>query len=427
LQIYLLNRSRKGEAIRDPKVVKSTKRLFIVSELFYPEQTSTGYFLTEIAKGLASDLDVTVLCAQPSYSERGQKAAMHESWNGLSIVRLFSTHFDKDRIFLRAINLISFTISCLFSLAFRMRKGDRLLLVTNPPSLVPLAAMIARLKGARPVLLVHDVYPEVLDASGVLKSGSIIYRFIDKVMRRALKAFEKIIVLGRDMQKLMIEKSGKNIADVPIIRNWADFREITPMERHENPFALANGLANKTIIQFSGNIGRTHDIESVLKAAADMRDVDAVRFMFIGYGGKVATLSEQLSKGEMANVNFLPRQPRELLGPMLASATAVVIPFEPKMTGLSVPSRLYNVLAAGVPIIAMADPASELSLTVSENGAGWVLPQGDSAALATLVHYIATADGRRDAVSRGAAARSAAVEKFGYDVVMDEYRKLLVD
>jgi len=87
-------------------VMPPRQRLWVVSELYYPEQTSTGYFLTCIAEGLAPDFDVRVICGQPTYSERGHNAPRREIRNGTIIHRMRATHFDKDRLFLRFINLI---------------------------------------------------------------------------------------------------------------------------------------------------------------------------------------------------------------------------------------------------------------------------------------------------------------------------------
>lgn len=400
-------------------------RLIVVSELFYPEQTSTGYFLTEIAKSMAPYLDVTVLCGQPSYSERGVRAPRRESWHGLNIVRIRSTHFNKDRLLLRAVNVLTFTLSCLFNLMFRLRTGDQLLLVTNPPSLVPLAGPIARMKGARAILLVHDVYPEILAATGIIRSGSAAFRILAWVMCHTLHHYSRIVVLGRDMQLLMQHKSGKPLSEIPIIRNWADHDEIIPLERLQNPFAQAHAIEDKVVIQFSGNIGRTHDIGSILNTAKALQGEPDLEFIFVGYGGKANDLADHLEREEIANVRFLPRQPREWLGAMLASATATVIPLEQGMTGLSVPSRLYNIFAAGVPIIAMADENSELAMTVAETGAGWVLPQGDSAALSDLCRHLTTPLGREEAATKGQAARDAAVKYYGFDAVVKQYRSLL--
>jgi glycosyltransferase involved in cell wall biosynthesis len=401
------------------------KRLWIISELFYPETTSTGYFLTEIGLGLSETHDVRVLCGQPSYSERGMKAAAHETWRGMDIRRVLSTNFDKDRLVLRIINALTFAVSCMINAFVHIKRGDVVLVVTNPPIVYPLIILICRIKGARSLLLIHDVYPDILWATGLLRKESMVYRLLDRIFAWPIAGASAVIVLGRDMQKLICAKTRRAPDEVIIIPNWADIDEIVPLAREENPFAAAHCLGNDVVIQFSGNIGRTHDVAAILNAARHTVDDASIRFMFIGYGAGTDLVRTALLWGDLAQVDFLPRQSREMLGPMLASATAVVIAFNDKMLGLSVPSRMYNVMAARTPIIAMADTASELAMTVEEGDCGWVLPQGDGAQLASLARWLTSKEGQAERDRKAGNARALATERFRYAQIIESYRLLI--
>jgi colanic acid biosynthesis glycosyl transferase WcaI len=399
-------------------------RLWIISELFYPEQTSTGYFLSEIARGLALDWDVSVICAQPTYSERGIKAPWQETWAGVNIHRMWSTRFDKDRLPLRLLNLATFTLSCLSFVLWRVRRGDRVLVVTNPPSIFPFIGFLTRIRGAKGLLLVHDVYPDVLSVTGHLDHRGLLYRVFDKMVSSACRQYDRIIVLGRDMRALMMSKSGLPPSRHAIIPNWGDIELVRPCSRKENSFAARHGMGDAFTVQFSGNIGRTHDVETLLasaKATADRRDI---QYWFIGYGGKAAQLQAG-SEESRSNVHVLPRQPRKVLGKMLASADVVVIAFIPGMKGLSVPSRMYNVMAAGTAIIAMTESGSELALVVEESGCGWVIPPNDDAALTKLLLALATPEGRIEVHEKGRAARRAASERYSLEHVLNAYNRLI--
>ncbi|MGI9360761.1 MAG: glycosyltransferase family 4 protein [Parasphingorhabdus sp.] len=405
-------------------ISRNRKRLWVVSELYYPEQTSTGYFLTKIAEGLASEYDVQVLCGKPSYSERGIKASHREDRNGTSIHRLRSTHFDKDRLFLRAINSISLTVAaCVFALG-NFRKGDRVLIVTNPPTLPPVLGLIARRKGMKSYLLVHDVYPEVLVATDFLKPTSFIYRALERFYSLTYQIFDQIIVLGRDMKQLVQHKANTH-QQIAVIPNWGDIDEITPVDRCDNIFALEHALTDKCVIQFSGNIGRTHDIGSIISAAQRLSSRKDILFLFVGYGGKTGLINQAMSDPDQRNILFLPRQPRELLGPMLACSDATIISFEKSMLGISVPSRMYNIMSAATPIIAMADPVSELAQAVSQNGAGWIVPQGDVDALVEQI--ISIADAKQEGVKsvQGHNGRNAVIRDYSLESVLEKYRSLL--
>jgi len=399
---------------------EAPRRLWVVSELYYPEQTSTGYFLTRIAEGLADDYDVHVICGRPTYSERGVAVARRETRNGTTIHRMRATHFDKDRLALRAVNAITLSLAAMFFALFRFRRGDRLLIVTNPPTLPPIIGRIARLRGVRSLLLVHDVYPDILAATGLVSRGGGFYRLLSRFFSSTYRLYDGIVVLGRDMRDLIAGKFEGAAERIVIIPNWGDADEIHPMIRAENPFAIAHGLVDKTVIQFSGNIGRTHDIELILEAAKRLRDRLDLVFLFVGYGGKTALIEEARRDGGLPNVRFLPRQPREMLGPMLSCSDATIIAFNQEMLGLSVPSRMYNVMAAGAPIIAVADPKSELSLTIREYEAGWCIPTGDADALTALIAGIDD-----DAAKRGRNGRMAVQAHFTLTQVLDLFSRQL--
>lgn len=404
----------------------TSARLWIISELFYPEQTSTGYFLSETARGLANDWDVQVICAQPTYSERGIKAPWREIWDGVCIHRLRGSRFDKDRLILRLLNVVSFTLSCLFFAFRRIRRGDMVLVVTNPPTVFPFIGWLARVRGANSLLLVHDVYPDVLSVTGHLNPESLRYRLIDRVMAAACRQYDRIVVLGRDMHAKLMAKSGLPASRIAIIPNWGDTEAVQPRPRAENAFAARHGMGDAFTVQFSGNIGRTHDIEALLASAQATAQTSDIQYWFIGYGGKGAQLQASGTQGR-SNVHVLPRQPREVLGEMLASADVIVIAFVPGMTGLSVPSRMYNVMAAGTAIIAMADPDSELALVVEECDCGWVIAPNDDAALTRLILELATPEGRGEVHEKGVAARRAACERYEIRHVLTAYHELLED
>lgn len=403
----------------------NAKRLWVISELYYPEQTSTGYFLTKIAEGLAEDYEVKALCGRPTYSEQGMDAPRNEVHKGVAIHRARATSFPKDRLALRAINTITLTLSMAWHALWHVRRGDRILIVTNPPSIPLIIGVIAKLKGASAHLLVHDVYPEVLSATGFLKPTSPLYRFLGWIFSRSARGFRSIVVLGRDMADIMRAKVAPgSTTEVTIIPNWGDVDELGPVERESNPFLKANAIAEPCVIQFSGNIGRTHDVETILAAARRLYEREDIVFVFVGFGGKAQLIMAEEAKGELPNIRFLPRQPREMLGPMLSSATATIIPFIPKMRGISVPSRMYNIMATATPIIAMAEGDSELSMVVTEEKAGWVIAPGDVDALVALIEDIADHVHSAEITARGANGRLAAERSYHLGAVLDLYRKL---
>lgn len=399
-------------------------RLWVVSELYHPETTSTGYFLTGIAEGLSDSHDVRVLCSRPTYSERGQRVPWRERYKGVAIRRVRSSTFAKDWLPGRVLNMLSFSVLVALVALRNLRGNDALLVVTNPPLATLLLGIVARWKRARSILLVHDVYPEVLHATGHLSPDSRLSRWVQRVMRWVFRHYDDVVVLGRDMADLIARKIGVD-RRIVIIPNWGDPDEVRPMPRNQNPFAIEHGLVDKTVVQFSGNLGRTHDVETVLAAARRFGDRDTLRFLFVGYGGKTRLIAD--AGATLPNVLFAPRQPRAALGAMLNCSDATLIAFTDNMLGVSVPSRMYNVMAAGAPLVALADPQSELARVVLEEECGWQLATGDVDGLCALLAFIDSPAGRAEAQRRGGNGRSALLRRYTPDVVVAQFAALLAE
>lgn len=397
-------------------------RLWVVSELYHPETTSTGYFLTGIAEGLAASHDVRVLCSRPTYSERGQRVPWFERYKGVAIRRVRSSTFAKDWLPGRVINMLSFSVLVAAAALRNMRSDDALLVVTNPPLATLLLGIVARWKRAQSILLVHDVYPEVLHATGHLSVDSRLSRLMQQVMRWVFRNYDDVVVLGRDMAELIARKIGKD-RRIVIIPNWGDPIEVSPIPRSANPFAAEHGLSDRTVVQFSGNLGRTHDVETVLAAARRLRDRDTLRFLFVGYGGKTGLIAE--ASATLPNILFAPRQPRSTLGAMLSCSDATLIAFTDNMLGVSVPSRMYNVMAASAPLIALADQQSELAQVVAEEECGWQLRTGDIDGLCALLSFIDSPAGRAEARRRGENGRLALLRRYTPDIVVAQFAALL--
>lgn len=249
------------------QTVSKKQRVWVVSELYYPELTSTGYFLTGIAEGLAGDYDVSVLCGQPSYWSRGVRAPFREMRNRVDVQRCRATTLDKNKLLGKIINLITISLSIFLAALFRFRRGDIVIVVTNPPLLPYLAALACRVRGARIILLVHDVYPEILTRLGILKPQSIPLRLLNRASVWLYQSTDRILVLGRDMQSLVSGKLSSRRDRVVIATNWASSEMIVPTPRGNNQLLDTLHLKEKFVVGFFGNMGRPHCIEDLLDAS----------------------------------------------------------------------------------------------------------------------------------------------------------------
>lgn len=400
-----------------------SQQIWVVSELYYPEETSTGYFLTKIAEGLANRFPVKVLCGQPSYSERGIRAPVREHRNGVYIRRCPAITVNKNILFLKLINLITITLSIFFTAVWLINRKDIVFVVTNPP-LLPFAIMLAcRLRGARYCLIVHDVYPEVLVATGILRQESIPTRFLQWLNDRLYRNAVKVLTLGRDMRAIALQKLDVKKDCAEIISNWADLKEIIPESRPKNNLLKELGLRDKFVIQYLGNIGRTHGIEYIVETAKKLGNLTVFHFLFVGSGAKKSWLENAIQKNNLKNTTILERQPRHNLSNTLNACDIAIISLIPGMAGVSVPSRMYNIMAAGKPIIAVADPKSELALVIQEEQIGWIVPPNQPE---RIIETILEAHQHPDSLlEMGQRARQAAETKYSFQHVIEAYYNLI--
>jgi len=380
--------------------------------------------MTGIAESLAaSGIPVRVLCANPLPHGQGDSVLpARETLSGVQIRRISSPAVDKNHFLQRLWMLVSLTARFAAALIGEIRRGDSILVVTNPPTLPLVVSVIASLRGAKSYLLVHDVYPDVLVPTGLVSSDAIVYRILDRVQQFFLPRFERIIVLGRDMKTRLLGKVPGLAGRVEIIPNWGDIDEVRCLPRTGNPLREQLGWSNEFVIQFSGNIGRTHGVDDFLDLAMRLRDEPRVKFLVYGSGAGRAQIERVISRGALPNVALLPPCQRTDLAVYLNACDLFFMPFKPGMEGISVPSRLYNVLAAGNPVLAAAHRDSELARVVREEECGWVVEPGDIESMTKIVRGAITVP---DTLSRmRLRARDAAEAKYSHARVTSDYAAL---
>jgi glycosyltransferase involved in cell wall biosynthesis len=251
---------------------RARRRLWIFTELYHPELTSSGRFLTGIAEGLAASRDVHVVCSQPTYAARGVRAPRLEVRNGVEIRRCRSTTLDKDVLGFRFLNGITLGLAMLARAWRDVRPEDVVLVVTTPPLLPLCVASVVAARGGHMVVLVHDVYPDVLCVGGFARPGSPAVKAVSAAYRWVFRMAERVVALGRDMQKLLVSRGGST--PVVVIPNWGEVDEITPQPRAENRLLARLGLQARFVVHYLGNMGRTHDLDVLLEAAKLTRGSD---------------------------------------------------------------------------------------------------------------------------------------------------------
>jgi glycosyltransferase involved in cell wall biosynthesis len=396
-----------------------SQRIWIASELYYPEETSTGYYLTRVAEGLADQFDVHVLCGQPTYSKRGIRAPAKEVRNGVSIQRCAGTTLDKNVIAYRLLNIVTLSFSIFMRALVHLKPHDVVMAVTTPPSLPFVIAIACRIRRAKYILLIHDNYPEILIAAGKARPTSTLVRAMNWLNKHLYQRADQIVVVGRDMKELVAQKLDGDESRLATVPNWAELETVDPSPRSTNQLLNELGLEKKFVLLYAGNMGYPNDIESIMSCASALLSKERFHFLFIGSGVKKPWIESTVKEKGLSNVTILNSRPRNDQSNFLNACDVAVISFVDKMLGVSMPSRTYNTLAAGKPIIGVADAKSELAQVITEEKVGWVVPPHKPDLLVEAILDAASDPDRLAAM--GVRARAAAVQKYSLDQAVRDY------
>lgn len=406
---------------RDPSNIKAENTLWILTEVYHPEEISTGYYLTSIAEGLAKERRVKVLTGQPKHMSRGKRAPSHEIRNEVEIFRAWGTTFDKNILLFRLINMATIGLS-IFWLSLRMfRKCDQVLVVTAPPSLPITTTAACLLRGAELTLLVQDSYPEILVAVGAARPNSPFVFLVHSLNHWVYKYASKIIVMGRDMKELFERKTAGLNLPVVVIPNWADIDNISPEKRNDNRLLEELGLTGKFVLLYAGNIGHPTDVETIIGAARSLVENADIHFIFIGAGVKKRWLEREAAS--VSNVTVLDYRPWKEQSSFLNACDVGLVALKSGMWGTAMPSRTYNIMAAGKPLLALTDQGSELARVVDEESIGWHIPPGDPEALKDAIMAMSMA--RTELLQMAVRARKAAVSKYSPPKAIEAYSREL--
>jgi colanic acid biosynthesis glycosyl transferase WcaI len=393
-------------------------RLLVLNQYYWPGVEATAQLLTELCEALAEDLDVTVVTGQL----HGQEEQPHRSVrNGVEIVRVPSTSFERSKLFARASNYATYLTSALVR-GLRGRRPDVVLCMTDPPIVANIALLVARRFRVPVVVISQDVFPEIAVQLKRLENPvvmSLLRGLVGLYLRRA----DRIVAIGDTMRRRLEEK-GAPAERMLVIPNWIDTTRLGPLDK-SNHWSRSWGVDEKFVVMHSGNVGHAQDLDSLIRAATFLRDLDDLLIMIIGMGARHAELVALAELHEVDQVQFLYYQSRAVLPQSLSAADVHVVGLAAGLAGYVVPSRLYGILAVGRPVIVAADPESETAQLVTEVGCGIVVPPGRPELLARAIRD--AHDGKYDLEAMGARGREWVEREADRSVAVRRYRDLLLE
>lgn len=390
--------------------MRSARKIIFVNRFFYPDHSATSQLLTDVATHLAaSGREVAVVTSRLRYDAPSARLPALEQVQGVTVHRVATTGFGRATLPGRAADFASFYVTAFAKLLELARRGDMIVAKTDPPLLSILVHAASRLTGARFANWLQDVYPEVAGVLGLRAAQGPLGRVLTFGRDASLRAADLNVVLG-DRMAQRVQDAQVDARKIRVIPNWSDEGAIAPLSHDANDLRARWGLSGKFVVGYSGNLGRAHEYETMFAAAQALSGDPRIVFLMIGGGHHTTLLKSRAQAAGLENIVFQPYQPLEALSASLCAADLHWVSLKPELEGLIVPSKVYGVLAAGRPILAVTAPDGEIARLVAEHGCGVQAEPGDHAAFASHVRDLADSPERARAL--GEAARRAATGVF---------------
>lgn len=394
---------------------KTRPRLLVLNQYYWPGVEATAYLLHDLCRQLATEFDVTVVTGMINHSDSIPGRTVKD---GVEIIRVNSTSYDRRILSRRAFNYVSYlTLSLLAGM--RAKKPDAVLCMTDPPIIADIALVVARRFRAPLLVISQDVFPEIAVELRRLENPAVV-AFLRELIGFYLRRADRIVAIGETMRD-RLEVKGAARERITVIPNWVDTQAITPMPR-DSEWARENGLDRGFVVMHSGNIGHAQNLDSLVRAATFLRDLDDLTITLIGGGARQREL-ERLTDVLEVPIRFFPYQPREVLSQSLSAADVHVVGLAKGLSGFVVPSRLYGILAAGRPVIVAAEQSSETVKLVESRQCGIVVPPGRPELLARAIRD--AHDGKYDLEEMGRRGREYVVAEADRSVAFRRYSNVL--
>lgn len=372
------------------------KRILVYAHYFYPDVASTGQILSELCEGLKENFDITVICVVPSYSgviEEKYKINRFysEDFNGINVIRVRVPEFQKGNKASRIKNILAYFFNSILATC-KIKKQDYIYTISQPPILGGMLGVVGKfLKGGKLIYNIQDFNPEQTIAVGYAKN-KILLNFALAVDKFSCKRANKVIVVGRDMQETLKARfHEKNVPNNIFINNWINEEEIYPLEPANakvRAFKEKYDLQDKFVIMYSGNIGLYYDLENIIKVIAKFKNRGDVIFAFVGDGTVKKKIETYATENSLTNVKFIPYQPKEELIYSLNAADIHWVVNAKGIKGISVPSKLYGVMATGKAVLGVLEIGSEGRLILEDANCGICSEPGDYEAMQKNIQYI---------------------------------------
>lgn len=295
--------------------------------------------------------------------------------------------YDRRSRFSRVFSWFSYSLSAFLEM-LKADKNTIFFIVSNPPFLGFFTLLVNFIKKTRYIVLVYDIHPDVLIKFGVLSQNSLIVKLWNLMNRlvwnRSIAVYTIGDIMAENLTKKFNAKSTK-LGHVGVIYPWANTDIIKPIEKNNNPLNSEFNQENKITILYSGNMGISHDIDSILQAAKILESEKDIAFLLIGEGEKWRDAVDFQKDNCLNNLQVLPFQPEDNLPYTMALADIAIVALDEGAEGLMIPSKMFYYMAAGAAVIGICQNRNDISEIIKSSRCGVTVRPNSPKKLAAVI------------------------------------------
>ncbi len=398
-------------------------KIFFLNRFFYPDYSATSQLLSDLAFDLAAGGEqVTVITSRQRIDMPKAALPAFERVNGVDVYRVWTTSSSRASLIGRALDYLTFYMSAGWRLFRLCSAKDVVVAKTDPPLISVVACAVCKVRRSAQVNWLHDLFPEVAIRLGVGALSGFAGRVLRRLRNWSLKSARVNVVLGARMASVL-ESEGVDAGRIRIVHNWCDGEAIRPLARSKNPMRKTLGLGDAVVVMYSGNLGRAHDMHSIVAAARILKNRSDILFLVVGDGVQRPWLQAEIARRGLRNVRLEGYQPRKRLSESLSAGDIHLVSLRPELEGLIVPSKFYGVAAAGRPTIFIGSREGEIGRIIEQEKCGLSVAPGDGEGLAKQIEALASDTETRRAMGR--AARTLFEQRFDRPIALASWRQAL--
>ena len=405
------------------------KKLLVLAHLYAPDVASTASLYQQLCESFAKTYNVTVLCVSPCYAMDGKKSSqrksvLRETVNDVHLIRIRVPAYNRSSKSSRIKHLLTYFFKGIGQI-IHLGRHDVVLTLAQPPIVAGLLGIISKwITHGKLVYNIQDFNPEQIEVTGY-SNNKLLLNILKGIDNYTCRHSDHVIIISEDMEKTLIQRlKGKKIPPHSVISNWADTINVSPVARKDNILIKEWDLdPNKFFVVYAGNYGLLQNLSTVINAAEQLKEINDIQFIMIGAGAEEGKLRNMVKEKELTNVIFKPYRPMEEIKYVYSLGDVELVSIGKDVTTCSMPSKTWNILACGRPLVCQVEQKTGLEKLINYNRVGKSIEINDSKLLANTIFMFYKNKSLYKEMAQN--ARKLAEDQFNANKSISQYQKVI--